>query len=116
MNRTVVGRRGEEVATAYLRRSGLRIIEQNHRSRLGEIDIICQDHDTIVFVEVKARTATGFAEPWASVGPVKQRRLRRLAEQYVIDHRLESVSVRFDVVSVVLGSGRPAVEHIAGAF
>lgn len=116
MNRTVVGRQGEEAAIKYLRRAGLRIIEQNHRSRLGEIDIVCQDHDTLVFVEVKTRTATDFAEPWASVGLAKQRRLRRLAEEYLIDHQMESRPVRFDVISVVLGSGGPAVEHIAGAF
>jgi len=116
MSRIQVGHQGEEVAAAYLRRSGLRVLEQNHRSRLGEIDIICQDRDTLVFVEVKARTEADFAEPWASVGPAKRRRLRRLAEQYIISNRLESVPVRFDVVSVVLGSGRPTVEHIAGAF
>ncbi len=116
MSRAGVGRLGEEVAAAHLRRIGLKVLEQNHRSRLGEIDVVCQDDDTLVFVEVKARTEADFAEPWASVGPAKQRRLRRLAEEYLINHRLESVPVRFDVISVVLGNGPPSVEHIIGAF
>jgi putative endonuclease len=116
MNRARVGRRGEDVAAAYLHRAGFRVLEQNYRCHLGEIDIVCQDSDTLVFVEVKARTQADFAAPWASIGPAKQRRLRRLAQQYMIRHGLESVPVRFDVVSVVLGDGRPAIEHITGAF
>jgi putative endonuclease len=65
---------------------------------------------------VKTRTSTDFARPDESVTHRKQAKLRRLVEEYVVTHRLESSDVRFDVLGVTLGARRPEFEHIVGAL
>ncbi|OYD16081.1 YraN family protein [candidate division WOR-3 bacterium JGI_Cruoil_03_51_56] len=116
MNRKAVGQKGEQLACDFLKEKGYRILDRNHRSRLGEIDIVCNDSGAIVFVEVKTRTSNRFGLPAESVGPQKQKRLRRLAQEYLITHQLEQCDVRFDVLSIMLSSEPPAIEHIYGAF
>jgi putative endonuclease len=111
-----LGRKGEDLAASYLRNLGWEIVERNYRTRLGEIDIVCRDRDSIVFVEVKTRTMTDFARPDQSVTQHKQAKLRRLAEDYLVQHRQESADVRFDVLGVTIGSGRPDFDHIIGAL
>ena len=116
MNRRELGGRGEAAAAAFLARQGFRVLDRNYRSRFGEIDLVCQDGPGVVFVEVKSRQSDEFAPPLASVGARKQAKLRQLAQEYLISHRLETVEARFDVLSIVLGPGDPAIEHIRGAF
>jgi putative endonuclease len=110
------GVQGERAAESYLRRKGYRVLERNLRTRLGEIDLVCRDRNTIVFVEVKARMPNEYARPDQSVGTRKQAKLRRLVEQYLVTHRMEESDVRLDVVSVVLDPAGPAIEHIEGAL
>jgi putative endonuclease len=116
VNRSAVGIKGEELARKVLRRKGMRVLARNHRTRLGEVDLICQDRDTVVFVEVKARTSDAFGHPSLAVGQRKQKKLRSLAQEYLAGHDLEESPVRFDVVSVKLDRDPPEVEHIPGAF
>jgi putative endonuclease len=116
VNTKPLGRRGEDLAASHLSDKGWEILERNYRTRLGEIDLICRDRNTIVFVEVKARTSAGFARPDESVTHRKQAKLRRLVEEYLVSHRLESRDVRFDVLGVTLGSRRAEFEHIVGAL
>lgn len=116
MNTKPLGRKGEDLAAAHLRNHGWEILERNYRTRLGEIDLICRDRDTIVFVEVKTRASDEFARPDQSVTLRKQAKLRRLVEDYLVTHRLESRDVRFDVMGVTVGSRRPQFDHIVGAL
>ncbi|MFO7638943.1 MAG: YraN family protein [bacterium] len=116
MNRGEVGRRGERLACDCLRRRGYRILATNHRSRLGELDIVCRDGETTVFVEVKTRTSGMFGAPAEAVDARKQERLKRLAEQYLLEHELEAVEVRFDVLAIRLDFDPPEIEHLEGAF
>jgi putative endonuclease len=116
VNRSAVGIKGEELARKVLRSKGMRVLARNHRTRLGEVDLICQDRDTVVFVEVKARTSDAFGHPSLAVGQRKQKKLRSLAQEYLAGHDLEESPVRFDVVSVKLDRDPPEVEHIPGAF
>ncbi|UCG43934.1 MAG: YraN family protein [candidate division WOR-3 bacterium] len=116
MNRSAVGSKGEDLARKALRSKGMRVLARNHRTRLGEVDLICQDRDTVVFVEVKARTSDAFGHPLLAVGQRKQKKLRSLAQEFLAARRLEDRPVRFDVVSVRLDCDPPEVEHIAGAF
>jgi putative endonuclease len=116
VNRSAVGIKGEELARKVLRRKGMRVLARNHRTRLGEVDLICQDRDTVVFVEVKARTSDAFGHPSLAVGQRKQKKLRSLAQEYLAGHDLEESPVRFDVVSVKLDRDPPEVEHLPGAF
>ncbi|MFO7675370.1 MAG: YraN family protein [bacterium] len=116
MSRSEVGREGERLARAHLRRRGCRILDCNYRSRLGEVDIVCLSRGTIVFVEVKTRTTDLFGTPAEAVGPRKQARLRALAQEYLSARGLAPVDVRFDVLAVMLHDGKPSIEHIEAAF
>ncbi|MBN2465956.1 YraN family protein [candidate division WOR-3 bacterium] len=111
-----LGRKGEGLAAAYLRDLGWEIVERNYRTRLGEIDLVCRDHGTTVFVEVKTRTSSEIARPDQSVTQRKQAKLRRLIEDYLVKHNLESSDVRFDVLGVTLCGRQPEYEHIVGAL
>jgi putative endonuclease len=110
------GRSSEAVAARYLRRQGYRVIEVNHRNRLGEIDIVAEEGDTLVFVEVKARRNPALETPKAAVTPRKQRKIVQVAQAYLKagDHR--NRRVRFDVVAISAHTRPPRVELIRHAF
>lgn len=116
--RIELGRKGESVAADYLRRKGFSILETNYRCRLGEIDIVARDRDTLVFVEVRSRTASCFGTPQETITYPKQRKLRQVAQVYLMAHSTAGVPARFDVIAVVFASdGRPdKLEHIPDAF
>ena len=82
------GRRGERAACRFLLQLGFDILARRHRNRLGELDIIAFEQDTLVFVEVKMRSSRQFGEPWEFVDWRKQQILRRTAEQFIADHDL----------------------------
>lgn len=116
--RREVGQRGEAVAAAYLRRSGMRVVARNWRCRHGELDLVAIDAEALVAVEVKTRTGLGFGHPAEAVTRAKQARLRRLvAELLRTTPALGGVAaVRVDVVAVLLRPGAPAlVQHLRGA-
>ena len=111
------GAHGEAVASAALVRRGYRIVERNYRTRWGELDVVAYDGDTLVFVEVKARRGAQFGEPAFAVDRRKQRRLVRLAQQYLLRRRLGEPLCRFDIVVVdERPEGPPRVDVITNAF
>lgn len=116
MHRNDLGKKGEALARKYLLTRGYTILDSNYRSQNGEIDIICADGETVVFVEVKSRSSVAFGTPAESVNWQKQKRLHRLAQEYLIARRLESRPVRFDVLSLIFLPGDVRIEHLTGAF
>lgn len=110
-----IGRRGEDDAVAFLRAKGYRIVQRNYQTPLGEADIVARDRDTVVFVEVKARTSDRFGQPFEAVDPRKQERIRRIALYFLKQHRLE-VPVRFEVVSLLYAGDRPEITHVVDGF
>ena len=80
------------------------------------MDIIARDGPTLVFVEVKARDGRAFGEAAEAVTQVKRRRVRQLAEDYMMRHHLSDCPCRFDVVSIHFDSGRPEIEVFQNAF
>lgn len=110
------GRRGEEIADAYLKKKGYRIRERNYRCPVGEIDIIALDGDEVVFVEVKSRKSDDFGEPEAAVDARKQAKLSRIALNYINEHNLNDRSARFDVVAVRFLKGSDRVRLVRNAF
>jgi putative endonuclease len=117
-SRRDLGRAGEAAAARLLERRGLVILERNLRSRLGEIDLLARDGQTLVFVEVKARRGAPRDPPEAAVDARKRARLSRLALGYVAARRLAERSCRFDVVGVSLDEGGTVTgaRHIPNAF
>jgi putative endonuclease len=110
------GEQGEVIAARYLKKKGYRIIERNYRTKLGEIDIIAKDKDTLVFVEVKSRRTRQFGNPKAAVTPHKQRKISMVALHYLKDKRRGNVSARFDVAAVTISRDKPQIEIIKNAF
>jgi putative endonuclease len=116
LNRRDRGSEGEDIALRHLRGAGYRPIERNVRTRGGEIDLVMEHGDTIVFVEVRSRASARFGSALESVDRRKQRRLARLAESYLARHRLDGRRARFDVVAVEWQDGAPKVQHVENAF
>ena len=114
--RTRFGTVGEDLAVEHLTRQGYRIIARNCRTKAGELDVVARRGSTLVFCEVKTRADDRFGIPAEAVGRAKQARLRRLAAQWMAEHKPGSVDVRFDVVSVIVRDGRNEVTHIPDAF
>ena len=112
------GARGEKLACRFLRRNGYKILYRNFRGRRGgEIDIVCRDRDTLVFVEVKTRTREDFGRPIAAVDQDQRNRISRgaLAWLRLLDN--PEILFRFDVVEVLIGDAiKPRIELIQDAF
>lgn len=113
------GDQGERAAARYLKKQGMRILARQYRSRMGEIDLIARDGETIVFVEVKSRRSHAAGRPEEAVTMTKQRQLTRLALEYLKRRGwLGTRRARFDVVSVTwpTDQSRPEIVHFRNAF
>jgi putative endonuclease len=110
-----LGQRGEVLAVRYLKNRGYRIIEQNFKTPIGEIDIIAYDGETLVFIEVKTRESMAYGRPFESVHYHKRRKIASVASLYL--KRLKHIPpCRFDVLSIHYKDGRPEYELIKDAF
>lgn len=111
------GKKAESAAEHLLRGKGYRILDRNIRFANGEIDLVAEVDEMVVFVEVKARRTTGFGGAVYAISPRKKQRLVKLASQYLTLRNLSQRPCRFDVVlyqedSVAQGK----LEHIEHAF
>lgn len=113
-----LGRWGQDRAEKYLRCRGLRTIARNYAYSGGELDLVMADRDgTVVFTEVKTRRNEDFYPAIAAVNQAKRRKIIRTAKRFMSQFRLSRKSLRFDVITVVLGdTGRPQIEHYPNAF
>ncbi|MCU1543084.1 MAG: YraN family protein [Microbacteriaceae bacterium] len=112
-----LGRRGEALAADYLVERGMRLVERNWRCAQGEIDLIVQDGDELVFVEVKTRSSMGYGHPLEAITVAKLARLRRLAAAWCAVHPGPNGLIRIDAVAVVAPAfGTVMVEHLKRVF
>jgi len=113
-----LGNWGEERAVAYLEAAGYKIIQRNFRwGRQGEIDIVADDHGTLVFVEVKTQSTEAMGEAFTWVTPRKQRQIGRIAAAYLYVNAITDRDCRFDVIAVAReASGEVKVQHLVNAF
>lgn len=99
--RQELGKDGENLAVCELTAQGYAIVEQRYRTRFGEIDIIARDGDTLVFVEVRRKSGDECGIAAESVTPAKQRRIIRMAIDFLARNDLyDKCAVRFDVVAI----------------
>ncbi|BDQ37564.1 UPF0102 protein [Pseudodesulfovibrio nedwellii] len=110
------GNLGESAAARYLETKGFRVLERNWRYRQWELDLICRDRDTIVFVEVKTRKANSMASPADGLTRKKQARLVKAASHYLTQNDLWDDPCRFDLAAVVDTGSSMDVEHCENAF
>ena len=101
---------GEMRAANYVKKQGMRVLERRYRASHGEIDLIAQDGDTLVFIEVKARPTGTLGAGAQAVNGEKRRHLRFAAQQYLQSH--SAGQVRFDVIEITASGLR----HIKNAF
>ena len=102
MSNRSLGNFGESLAKKYLKEQGYRILEENFRNKLGEIDLIAQDGKTICFIEVKTRRSTDQGQPYEAITPWKIRKLSQMATSYLkYKYRTLEIPARFDVISIV---------------
>lgn len=110
-----LGEMGEGLAVTFLKKKGYKLITQNFKTRIGEIDIIARDGDTLVFVEVKTRESIAYGKPFEAVDYFKKRKIANVALLYL--KKLKEIPpCRFDVVSIFFDQGRPECELIRDAF
>ena len=115
----LVGIWGESLAADYLRKKRYKIIATNYRCRYGEIDLIVSNRHYLVFVEVKLRKNSNFANAFEFVDTHKQERLRTTAEMY-LSQNPTNLQPRFDVISIYAPNGtetkQPEIQHMEDAF
>jgi putative endonuclease len=120
--RRALGARGEDLAARHLEGQGYEIVDRNFRTRYGELDLVAAGHGCLVFCEVKTRVARGQIGPLDSVGPRKQRQVRRMAREWLSAERSRLAGglpdLRFDAIGLILdGSGNLLdFDHVEGAF
>lgn len=111
------GPRGEDIAVSFLEKQGYRILVRNYRQRFGEIDIVAEDGNVLVFIEVKTRKNNRYGSPFEAVDTRKQRKLSIMAQDYIGRNKMEDRDARFDVVAVLLKKDSCSeVELIRDAF
>ena len=110
--RRTLGADGEAVAARWYEARGGTVLARNWRCAGGELDLVVREGSTIVFCEVKARTTTAFGSPLEAVTAAKQRRIRRLAAQWLDQSDQRPARIRFDVAGVLGGQ----LEMVADAF
>jgi len=98
--RRALGRLGESLAARELERRGYRIIARNWRCPIGEIDLVAERDDTLVFVEVRTRRGNERGTPQESITPAKQAKLIETAQTYLSENSAEERDWRIDVVAV----------------
>ncbi len=115
MNIGIFGADGEKRAARLLKNKGYKITEINYQTRFGEIDIIAENDEYIVFCEVKSRSGNSIAEPREFVGFSKQRKIITTAEIYLAQNVSEK-QPRFDVIEVKKQGTKYEINHIENAF
>jgi putative endonuclease len=111
----LLGQKGEELATAYLKDAGYKILYRNWCLGRHEIDIIAENSDFIVFAEVKTRSADFYMSPASAVNPQKQKSIIFAADGYIRRFNINKEG-RFDVITVINDGDKFEIDHIEGAF
>ncbi|HPF20986.1 MAG TPA: YraN family protein [Syntrophomonas sp.] len=114
--RIALGRQGEDIAAAYLQQQGYEILTRNYRCRYGELDLICRKGGLLVFVEVKTRRSDLFGSPEEAITRTKIEHIKKAALHYLGDQPAKHRETRFDVVTIMMRSSQPDINHIKAAF
>lgn len=110
--RQAQGRRAEILARGFLESRGLSFRAANAATPRGEVDLVMDDGDTLVFVEVRQRSSAAYGTPAETVTSAKQRRIAQAALAYVKENGLTRRPLRFDIVAVQSG----ICTHVPHAF
>lgn len=107
-----LGKRGEKLAKDYLEKQGYKIVAQNFRCLQGEIDIIAEENEELVFIEVKTRSTLWYGTPAEAVDKPKQKHMIKAAKYYLYRTNQETRYTRFDVIEIVSKQEKLKIHHI----
>lgn len=111
----IIGTWGETLAREYLEAQGLCFVMRNYHCKMGEIDLIMRDHETIVFVEVRVRNTKLHGNPLESITVQKQRKVRKTAERYLQQTNHQG-GARIDVIGIDTSVTPPMITWVDNAF
>jgi putative endonuclease len=111
-----LGIKGENAAVGYLTGKGYKVITRNYYTRYGELDIICEQDNIIVFVEVKTRTSIRYGLPQEAVTGTKIEHIKKAALIYLDSSKKRYKEIRFDVIAILINEESNKINHIKGAF
>ncbi len=111
-----LGKKGEDVAAAFLEKKGYTILFRNYKCSFGEIDIIAKHKKILSFIEVKTRSTKKYGLPQDAVTAVKQTKISRVALEFIQRYKMDNRAARFDVVSVQSLNDGYEVDLIENAF
>lgn len=107
-----IGKNGEELAEAYLKLMGYKILERNFRCFRGEIDLIALEGVQIIFIEIKSRHGKKYGLASEAVTEEKLKHICKTAEYYLITRKLENQDVRIDVIEIYIGKNECNINHL----
>lgn len=115
--RSQLGKFGEQEAADFLKCRGYAILEQNFKTKVGELDIIAREGDYVCFIEVRTKTTDWHGHPFESISMRKRHKLIQTALWYLQQKRLDDAKVRFDVVAIISEEKEnPRIELLKNAF
>ncbi|MBK5246056.1 MAG: YraN family protein [Peptostreptococcaceae bacterium] len=111
-----LGEKGELLAKFYLEKKGYTILEQNFRTRYGEIDIIAKFQGEIIFFEVKTRSSMDYGLPCEAVNKSKQRKIHGVANFYLLTAGCDCSKCRIDIIEILIINKKPFIRQISNVF
>ena len=110
-----LGKQGENIASAFLREKGYKILSRNFKMGKNEIDIIAEKENIIIFIEVKTRSENYLEHPHTAVMASKQKAIIMVADQYLRKYNVDKDS-RFDIITIIKNNDEFEIAHIENAF
>lgn len=101
MDKRVLGKKGEEIASKYLIKSGYKVIEKNYRTKYGEIDLICEKEDSIIFIEVRTKTNLDYILPEESITSKKIEHLKKSSLEYLSNSNRKYKNIKFEFIGIL---------------
>lgn len=103
---------GENLSTKYLIKKGYKIVDRNFRCKSGEIDIIAENKDYLIFIEVKTRSSLCYGKPQDAVHKYKRKNMIKTARYYLYINKFENRFIRFDIIEIYLKRESFKINHI----
>jgi len=111
------GNEAEDLACVYLEAKDWIILDRNYYFQKAEVDIVATDRNYIIFIEVKMRSGTYFGHPEEFVTPAKEKNIKKAAEAWMYERKMETAIARFDVISILQKKTEaPKITHFEDAF
>lgn len=108
----IIGKKGENIATKFLKENKYKILERNFYCSHGEIDIIAVDKKEVVFIEVKTRNSINYGMPSEAVTKQKEKHFKKATEYYIYKNNLYNEFIRLDVIEVLFQGDKYTINHI----